>query len=99
MKIKFNNGAIQTTRGDVGCLFVAAGLAHEIFDAPPARPVRWSVYRSDHSLKLYIRAELFSEVQLWTGPTAVADANRHKFHGETVPDALAEEYERARRGK
>jgi len=48
MKIQFKNGKISNARGDVGALFVDAGLATEVFDTvTPAfvvkQPTAWRV--------------------------------------------------------
>lgn len=66
---------------------------------PEKRSVKWAVFQSERDLKLYISAQWFSERQMWTGPNAIALANKHLFHGEAVPPAIAEEYERLRRKK
>jgi hypothetical protein len=49
MKIQFNNGNVQTCPGSIGNLFIAGGLAKQVYDAAAARPrgnADWTIGRA-----------------------------------------------------
>jgi hypothetical protein len=89
MKLRFNNGAIQTCQGNIGVLFIAAGLAQEIFDAPPpALRAEWSAGVDIYSRTPYIETKKGSERMRFIGPNAA----KQVYFGEKCPVDIAAKY-------
>jgi hypothetical protein len=84
MKLRFNNGTVQTCQGNIGCLFVAAGLAQEIFDTPPALHAAWSAGKDGFN-RPYIEVKRGSESMRFLGPKA----ENPVYFGEKCPADVA----------
>jgi hypothetical protein len=104
MKIRFHNGAIQTTEGKFGVLFIAAGLAVEVFDQPVARPnipTHWLVGIDSRTGQKYIQANHNipahgdgSGTVRFVGKNAGKQIFYHCGKAEAVPDSIVAEFER-----
>jgi len=107
MKIRFNNGAVQTARGDVGILFVAAGLAQEVFDVAPKPiiPTVWGAGTVMETGEAYIIATCQNGLCASShnthrafGPNATKTLFYHCGKGESCPPEIAKKFESLRAG-
>src|ERR1700723_2176755 len=104
MKIRFHNGAIQTTEGKFGVLFIAAGLAVEVFDQPAARPnipTHWFVGIDQNTGANYIQGNHNipqhadgSGTVRFVGKDAAKQIFYHCGKAEAVPAEIAEAFAR-----